>query len=73
MYENVLYCYHMNFMEMGCLELLGLVVSLEMFPCASPNSQQYAILHSLVLKITFACAGRKPGVALSQFKIMDHL
>lgn len=65
MYENVLYCYHMNSMEMGCLELLGLV-------CASPNLE-YTILYSLVLKITFVCACRKPRVALSQFKIMDHL
>lgn len=73
MYENILYCYRMNSMEVGCLELLGLVLSLEVFPCASPNLQQYAILHSLTLKITSVCACRKPGVPLSQFKIMDHL
>lgn len=55
------------------MEIWGVLSCLERFPCASPNLQQYIILHSVVLKITFVCACRKPGVALSQFKIMDRL
>lgn len=55
-------------------ELVDLVLSLGMFPCSPRNSLHRAVVYLLTaLKVTFVCACRKPGVPLSQIKIMDHL